>query len=169
MRLFSERREYIYLCLALDPLLNRSKKSAKIQLRKSAKLVSSNRLSSSHEADTQSRLEMCGKQIGTSEEEALLIPQVWLWQKAWSTDIAFEIRNSNEKGFFLLGGTSYQTPEAEGTGSEGLAQEDLGKDDLQGQLRVPDIIQVAGGGGGARWDCLRGVILNVWLDQFRIN
>jgi hypothetical protein len=28
---------------------------------------------------------------------------------------------------------------------------------------------VAGGGGGARWDCLRGVILNVWLDQFRIN
>ena len=51
-RLFSERREYlnlyeiifvrrvyIYLCLALDLHLNRSKKSAKIQLKKSAKQI----------------------------------------------------------------------------------------------------------------------------------
>ncbi len=33
------RRVYIYLCLALDLHLNRSKKSAKIQLKKSAKQI----------------------------------------------------------------------------------------------------------------------------------
>jgi len=48
----------------------------------------------------------------------------------------------------LLGGPSYQAPEAEGTGIEGLAQEDLVKIHHQGQLQDPGYIRVAGGGGG---------------------
>jgi hypothetical protein len=41
----------------------------------------------SHKADTQRRPNMCGKQVGTSEEEAPLIPQVLSWKKIFKIQI----------------------------------------------------------------------------------
>ena len=122
----------------------------------------------SHKADTQSRPNMCGKQVGTSEEEAPLIPQVLSWQKSLKYKYCIWKSEFHWKGSSLLGGPSYQAPEAEGSGIEGLAQKDLVKVYLQGQLQVPDYIRVArGGGGGPRWHSLRGVILLVLLDHIQ--
>jgi hypothetical protein len=124
----------------------------------------------SHKADTQRRPNMCGKQVGTSEEEAPLIPQVLSWQKSLKYKYCIWKSEFHWKGSSLLGGPSYQAQEAEGSGIEGLAQEDLVTVHLQDQLQAPVYIRVAGagaGGGGPRWHSLRGVILLVLLDHIQ--